>query len=93
MVPPLITATLARALARGQLLGDAVPGEARTEFGELIGGVAAGEHVEHGIEDAASKSGVGRGLPDQGEERVGIPGSIATMATICWARTSSGLRG
>ena len=64
----------ARALARGELVGDAVPGEARAQFGELVGGVAAGEHVEHRIEDAAGEGGVGRGLADEGEERVGIPG-------------------
>ena len=64
----------ARALPRGELVGDAVPGEARAEFGELVGGVAAGEHVEHGIEDAAGEGGVGRGLADEGEERAGVPG-------------------
>ena len=52
----------ARALARGEPLRDAVPGDARAQFGEFVGGVAAGEHVEHGIEDAAGESGVGRGL-------------------------------
>src|ERR1035441_2211714 len=39
----------ARALARGELVGDAVPGEARAEFGELVGGVAAGQHIEDRI--------------------------------------------
>src|ERR1035441_8493737 len=59
----------ARALARGELVGDAVPGEARAEFGELVGGVAAGQHIEDRIEDAAGEGGVGRGLADEGEER------------------------
>ena len=50
MVPPLTMATLLRALARGELAGDAVPGDARAQFGELVGGIAAGKHVEHAFE-------------------------------------------
>ena len=57
---------VARALARGELVGDAVPGEARAQFGELVGGIAAGEHVEHAIEDAAGEGGVGRGAGGPG---------------------------
>src|ERR1019366_5844150 len=63
----------ARALPRGEPVGYAIPGEARTELGELVGGIAAGEHVENGIEDAAGEGGVRRGLADQGKKRVGIP--------------------
>ena len=94
MVPPLIDGDAARALPRGELLRDAIPGEARAQFGELVGGIAAGEHVEHAIEDAAREGGVGRGAADQRvNSSSAFQASMATMATICCASTSSGLRG
>ena len=38
----------------GRLLGGgAVPDDARAQFGELIGGIASGEHFEHGVEEGA----------------------------------------
>ena len=40
----------ARALAPAQETGDPVPGDARAQLGELLGRVAAGEHVEHVLE-------------------------------------------
>ncbi|CNI86824.1 Uncharacterised protein [Mycobacterium tuberculosis] len=40
--------------AGGSLLGGgAVPDDARAQFGELVGGVASGEHLEHGVEEGA----------------------------------------
>jgi hypothetical protein len=46
MVPPLRMAS-ARALARRDHVADAVPGEARAQLGELVGGIAAAEQIEH----------------------------------------------
>ena len=46
--------------AGGRLLGGgAVPDDARAQFGELVGGVASGEHFEHGVEESARQLGVG----------------------------------
>src|ERR1035437_3572881 len=36
-------------LARGQLVLHAVPGDARTQLGEFVGGIAAGEHIQYAI--------------------------------------------
>ena len=44
------------AVAGGDDVADAVPGEARAQFGEFVGGVAAAEQVEH-----AFKGGAGEG--------------------------------
>ena len=44
----------------GRLLGGgAVPDDARAQLGELVGGVASGEHFEHGVEEGARQFGVG----------------------------------
>ena len=46
--------------AGGCLLGGgSVPDDARAQFGELVGGVASGEHFEHGVEEGARQLGVG----------------------------------
>ena len=46
--------------AGGRLLGGgAVPDDAWAQFGELVGGVASGEHFEHGVEEGARQFGVG----------------------------------
>ena len=63
-----------RALSRGELAGDAIPGDAGAEFGEFVGGIAAAEHVEDGIEDAARERGVGSGAADELVEVGGVPG-------------------
>ncbi len=44
-----------RPRARVSLPVSAVPGEARPQLGELVGRVAAGQHVEHALEDAAAQ--------------------------------------
>ena len=43
------------ALARGQRPANPVPGEARPQFRELVGRVAARQHVEDALEDAAAR--------------------------------------
>ena len=51
----------------------AVPGDAGAQLGELVAGVAAGEHVEHRLEHRPGERGV-RGRPaDQGEHVVDGP--------------------
>ena len=40
----------ARVVAADDLIGLAVPDDPRLEIGELVGGVAAGEHVEHALQ-------------------------------------------
>ena len=55
MVPPLMTATR-RELCRGvRRFDDAIPGDAGTQLGEFVAGVAAGEHVENGFENRAGE--------------------------------------
>ena len=49
-----------RAGAGGEGVGDAVPGEPRPQLGEGVGGVAAGQHVEDGVQ---------RGVGQRGERR------------------------
>ena len=64
------------------------------QLGELVAGVAAGEHVEHGLEHPAAERGERRRPPDQRLQLVDrATASIATIATICWASTSSGFAG
>ena len=89
---------------------DAIPGEARAELGEFVGGVPAAEQVEDVFERGAGEGAEGRGATDERVEDVDRDGRVragsspfrrgtesaggwATMATICWARTSRGLRG
>ena len=43
----------AGALARRQVSGDAVPGEARAKFGEFVGRIAAGKKIEKIFEGGA----------------------------------------
>ena len=46
--------------AGGCLLGGgSIPEDARAQLGELVGGVAAGEHFERGVEEGAGQLGVG----------------------------------
>ena len=54
-----------RAAPRGQLAGDAVPHQARPQLGERVGRVAAGQHVEHGLERRARQPGERRGAADE----------------------------
>ena len=79
--------------------GDPVPHDPRAQLGELLGGIAAVEHVEHVLELRAGQLGVGVGAGDEREQVIDVDGcsascsAAAAMATICWASTSSALRG
>ncbi len=42
------------AVAGGDDVADAVPGEARAEFGEFVGGVAAAEQIEHAFKGSSA---------------------------------------
>ena len=59
-----------RAIAGGDHVADAVPGEARTQLGELVGGIAAAEQIEHALEGRAGEAAKGRGAADEVEERI-----------------------
>ena len=94
IVPPLVTASRCAPAAAGQLAGDAVPDEPRPQLGELVGRVAAGQHVEHGLERRARQPGERRRAAHELVDLVDGHGRPARrIATICWASTSSGLRG
>ena len=58
----------------GQLAGDAVPDEPRSQLGELVAGVAPGEQVERRVVRAAGEGGERRGSAYDVEELVGVPG-------------------
>ena len=57
------------ALARREPVARAVPGDARPQLGELVGGIAAGEHVEHAVEDASAEPANGAALRTMPAER------------------------
>ncbi len=61
------------AFARADLAGDAVPGDARTELGEFIGGIAPRQHVEHPFEHGAAQLRERRRPADRGEQRFDVP--------------------
>ena len=75
-------------------VGHPVPDDARLELGELVGRVGAGEHAEHALEDLAGERLVRRGAGDAcASSSSTVQRSMTVIATSCWARTSSGLRG
>ncbi len=55
---------------------DAVPDQAGPEFGEEIGGVAAGEHVEHRFERWPGQLGVRCGPPHHPVKLLDRPGAV-----------------
>ena len=52
---------------------DPVPGHAGSQLGELVGRVAARQHVQHAFEGAPRQFGEGRRAPDRVEEIVDAP--------------------
>ena len=64
---------LAGALATADGAGRAVPGDARAQLGELLGRVAAVEHVEHVLELLAAELGERLGGLDDALELVDLP--------------------
>ena len=67
MVPALATASWRAPWRGADDAGDAIPHDARAQLGELLGGVAPVEHVEHVLEQLAGELGVG---VRAGDERV-----------------------
>ena len=57
----------------GQRARDPVPHHPRAQLGELLAGVAAGEHVEHRLQDRTAEGAEGRRAPDQGVQLVDVP--------------------
>ena len=74
MVPPLVTASRWAPGSAGQLAGDPVPHESRSQLGELVAGVAPGEQVERRVVRAAGEGGERRRPSYDVEEVVGVPG-------------------
>ena len=94
MVPPLAIGDVLRAFARAHAVLRAVPHDARPQAGELVGGVAAREHVERLAEHVVGELGEVRGAAHEREQLVDVPFvERGRAATICCASTSSGLRG
>src|ERR1019366_10756580 len=54
-----------RSVAGGDDVADAVPGEARAQLGEFVGGVAAAEQVENAFEGGAGESAERCGAADE----------------------------
>ena len=63
-----------RVIAALDRVEGAVPDDARLQLGELVGRVAAGEHVEHALELLPRQVAEGLGPNDQGVERIDGPG-------------------
>ena len=59
--------------AAGERVGQAVPGDAGAQLGELVAGVAPGEHVEHRLQHRAGEGGVGGRPAGEGEHVVDGP--------------------
>ena len=59
--------------AAGEGVGQAVPGDAGAQLGELVAGVPTREHVEHRLEHRAGEGGVGGRPPGEGEHVVDGP--------------------
>ena len=70
MVPALRIASLAAPSRARDHVAHAVPGQPRAQLGELVGGVAAAEQIEHALEGRAAQPAKGRGVADQLEERI-----------------------
>ena len=72
---------------------DPVPHDARPQLGELVGRIAAREHVEHVLELRRGRAPRTVRAPGERWRSSTVTSSSAQIATICCARTSSGFRG
>ena len=70
------------AFARGEEIRGAIPGDARAELGEFVGGILAGEQVEDVFERGAGEGGEGRGAADEGVEVVDGDDGFARRLTF-----------
>ncbi len=61
------------AFARREDVGDAVPGQARPQIGEIVRRVSPRQHVEHAFECAAAELGERRGVPHGVEQAIDRP--------------------
>jgi hypothetical protein len=61
------------AFARGDGAGDAVPRDARAQLGELVGRIAARQHVERAVEHRAAQLGERGRAADRGKQRLDTP--------------------
>ncbi len=68
------------AFARDDGAGDAVPGDARAQLGELVGRIAARQHVEHAFEHRAAQLGERRRAADRREQLVDVPRRPSTSS-------------
>ena len=98
IVPALVTASWRAPGPSPERARDPVPHDPRAQLGELGGRVAAVEHVEHVLErvaaaarrrSASASTSAYRSSTATGSSS----GAAAAIATICWASTSSALRG
>ena len=73
MVPPETTASRWAPSAAADGVGGAIPDDPRPQLGELLGGVAAGQHVEDAVELGPREVGVGVGAAHQRQQVVDRP--------------------
>ena len=59
-----------RSVARRDHVAHAVPGEPRTQFGKLVGGIAPTEQIEHAFKRRAAQAAEGRGMADELVKRI-----------------------
>ena len=69
MVPPLVTARRFEPVAGAQRAVDAVPHDARAQLAELLARVAAGQQVEHVVQQLVGQLGEAGAAPHQRGER------------------------
>ena len=84
---------LASALSPTDRPGGALPDDPRPELGEALGRVAAVEHVQHVLQLLAAEVENGSVAVTTSKISSTVHSSSATIETMCWASTSSGLRG
>ena len=86
IVPPLMTATRFAPSRAVSVSVSAIPREARPQLGELVGRIAARQHVEHALEDARGSARRTAPRADAREQLVDVPRRPSTtIATICCA--------
>ena len=73
MVPPLVTASRWRAGPAVQGVGGPVPDQPGPQLGELLAGVAAGQHVQHGLQHRPGQPAERRRPADHLLQRADLP--------------------
>ena len=70
------------AITRRDDIADAIPGEARAQFGEFVGRIAAAEQIEHAFEGGAREAAERSGAAHQIVERVNTDFGLSGLPVV-----------